>query len=336
MNKRVLFFSMVLVLAFALAGCTILTSEEAALVGTGEVEEKHIELYLNTPRSEPSVTPEPGPDDEQLPTETAKTGEQADDEAEITYTDINVQESADEEVTETEGFSEKASSAKIVSETDSPTDDRDLTPLPSEYFDDAIFFGDSVSGTIEYMDDNYGSLGKAITLVKNSYSLRAAAKWDEAGVNILRYRNAQGGPDAILAALPDVHKAFIMLGMNDITSVSDENYVELWTILVDNIRKVRPDVKIYFESLTPVTAANDGGTLNNTEIDKYNSLLRTFAADNDCNYITVGEHFKDEDGTLRAECAKPDGKHLNLTCGQTWVDILKDPANYDIDPRAGE
>lgn len=322
MKSKVLFFAAVMLLVFMLAGCTILTSEEAALVGTGEPETEKVVLYLNTPEPEQTAGQSDVNQESKLPDGSDDTSEQS--------VDVNAAEN------DVQGEADEIQEEQAETPVDSVSEERDLTPLPASFFDDAVFFGDSVSATLEYMDDHYGVLGNAITLVKDTYTLKDAANPNEKNAGTIGYGNARGGPAAILASLPNVHKAFIMLGANDIDSGSEQDYTALWTKLVEDIRKARPDMKIYIQSLTPVTAANDGGNLNNTAIDKYNEQLREFAAGNDCNYITVGEHFKNEKGALNADYARTGGKLLDLGCGQMWVDILKNPANYDIDPRTGE
>ena len=63
--------------------------------------------------------------------------------------------------------------APTLEPTPEPTPD--MSPLPPEFFDDAVFIGDSVSGTLQYYAFNSGEMGDALILAKTSYSVRAAS-----------------------------------------------------------------------------------------------------------------------------------------------------------------
>ena len=69
-------------------------------------------------------------------------------------------------------------------------------------------------------------------------------------------------------------------------------------------------------------------------VDDYNARLKDFAAENDCTFVEIGEHFKDARGQLPFEHCRDGFAHLRIDSASVWVEQLKDPANYSVSPRA--
>ena len=63
-------------------------------------------------------------------------------------------------------------------------------------------------------------------------------------------------------------------------------------------------------------------------------LNKPFAAENDCTFVEIGEHFKDARGLLPYEHCRDGFAHLRIDDAAIWAELLKDPANYSISPRA--
>ena len=68
-------------------------------------------------------------------------------------------------------------------------------------------------------------------------------------------------------------------------------------------------------------------------IDDYNERLKTFAEENDCTYVKIGEQFKNDRGLLPYEHCRDGFAHMRIDDAKIWVELLKDPANYSISPR---
>jgi hypothetical protein len=119
--------------------------------------------------------------------------------------------------------------------------------------------------------------------------------------------------------------------MNDVGSYDDGRYASLWSTLVDGIRENAPEIRIFFQSVTPMMKSLPNNALTNARIDRYNELLRDFCEENDCCYVDVASIFKDDDGTLRDELCRDGYVHLILDAGALWCAALKDPANYSRD-----
>lgn len=200
--------------------------------------------------------------------------------------------------------------------------------LDPSFFDDAVFFGDSVSAVLQYNALNENSLGNAQFYPQTGYSINAAAN----GLQLLRYRGHQMTPQNILRTV-GAKKVFIMLGLNDpINPASIDKTMSNWTKLVSNIREYVPDIRIYIQSCTPMYYDRQKDNKNNNLIDKYNDRLREFCIENDCTYVSIGEHFKDENGNLIEEFTRDKWIHLNFAGAAFWAELLKDPSNYSIPP----
>lgn len=200
--------------------------------------------------------------------------------------------------------------------------------LEPEFFDDAAFLGDSISGVLEYYGLNNTGLGKPTFLVTVDYSVQAAVD----GSMLVHYRGRDYKPEGALAAA-GVSKVYIMLGaMGDLGNYGIDKTMENWAKLIENIREKNPEIRIFIQSCTPLAA--DTLRLTNQMIDEYNARLKDFAAENDCTYVEIGEHFKDAKGLLSFENCRDGFAHLRIDSAKLWVELLKDPANYSVSPRA--
>lgn len=213
--------------------------------------------------------------------------------------------------------------------TPEPTPEVTAEPmLEPSYFDDAAFLGDSISGVLEYYGLNHDGLGKPTFLVTVDYSVQAAVD----GSMLVRYHGRDYKPEGALAAA-GVNKVFIMLGaMGDIANFGIDKTMDNWAKLVDNIREKNPEIRIFIQSCTPL--AGDTPRLTNQMVDDYNARLKDFAAENDCTFVEIGEHFKDARGQLPFEHCRDGFAHLRIDSASVWVEQLKDPANYSVSPRA--
>ena len=222
--------------------------------------------------------------------------------------------------------SPEPTAAPTAEPTPEPT--ADMSPLTADYFDDAVFIGDSGTGTLQYYAFKTGELGDALILAKTSYSVRAAVD----NVVMLSYRGRDARIERILSHW-GADKVFLMLGMNDLTVIGVDKTMEYWEQLLAAIREECPEVRVFIQSCTPVYDNGKLGELTNELVDEYNARLREFAADNDCTYVEIGAHFKNEEGSLAKEYCRDEYVHLSPMCGEIWANLLKDPANYSIPPR---
>lgn len=208
--------------------------------------------------------------------------------------------------------------------------DWDLTPLPDAWFDDAVFLGDSISFTLEKQCEATGELGEALFMNESSFNVRSAV-W---GYLQLWYQGNTYTPEDVLP-LTGAKKAFFMLGINDVGQDGGiEQTMELWEELIANIRETCPDLQIFLQSCLPMYYASEYETLNNDIINEYNAQLRAFCEENGLIFVDLADYFRDETGGVAERFTSDHYVHINFDAAALWVEQLKNPANYSVDPRS--
>ena len=93
-----------------------------------------------------------------------------------------------------------------------------------------------------------------------------------------------------------------------------------------NLRQANSDVKIYVQSLFPVSKERSDKNLygvTNERIVDYNNMLKKLCDEKGVKYIDVYSAMVTEDGVLE-DGASPDGVHPNMQYCETWVQYLRD------------
>lgn len=194
---------------------------------------------------------------------------------------------------------------------------------PSDFYNDAVFIGDSVSLKLSYYAAANSVLGSAQFLVRGSYSVFHAVN----GTMLMTYRGQEMHLEDAIAAT-GAAKVFLMLGMNDIGAYGIDRTMQNWEILLGRIRDTVPDAQIYIQSMTPVWTGGEKGGLNNYNVDLYNQRLQAFAESNDCHYVDVASYMKDATGGLATEYCSDSYVHLTDSGASAWVAVLKHFAGY--------
>ena len=204
----------------------------------------------------------------------------------------------------------------------------DMTsPKSAEWFDGAVFVGDSVTLKLDYYcQEHPEALGKASFYCAGS----------------LGYTNALWAIDDSRAVHPSYEgenhlvedcvtvtgkkNVFIMLGMNDIGMYGTEGAMNSCKQVVSNLLSKSPDANIYLQSVTPMIESAQIDSFNNTLVKEFNGLLKTYCEANGYHYLDVYSALADDKGNLPNDlCSDPDnmGLHFNDTSCQMWVDYLQ-------------
>lgn len=120
-------------------------------------------------------------------------------------------------------------------------------------------------------------------------------------------------------------KVFLMFGTNETGLYDKSEFIEDYSKVIDTIKEKMPDVKIYIQSILPITAKKSKENkynLNNEQINIYNKQLKDLAKEKDVPYLDVASVFKNKNGTL-PESWTPDGVHLNPDYYYLWTDYLE-------------
>ncbi|MDY4105011.1 MAG: GDSL-type esterase/lipase family protein [Oscillospiraceae bacterium] len=192
--------------------------------------------------------------------------------------------------------------------------------VASEWFDDALFIGDSVTlGLSLYCGEN---LGKAQFLCAGSMSATNLLS----GLIVPTFQ----GQSVSLAegvTMSGASKIYIMLGMNNIAFGVDEAAADMLTV-ISQVLEANPDVTIIIQSVTPMASTSNiaGRDLNNDNIRAYNAKMQELCQENEWYFVNVAEVMTGEDGCLRTDvCSDPNdmGIHVSAAGVAVWIDYLK-------------
>ena len=202
----------------------------------------------------------------------------------------------------------------------------------NDFFNDAVFIGDSVSlGLRNYAvnerNNNRQCLGSAQFLCAGSMGF-VNSRYAVGQKNAI-HPKYQGKEmmieDAVKAC--GAKKVFIMLGMNDFSgynrSVVKQKAIETFT----SIEKVNPEVKIYVQSVTPVTKNKEHGNFTNESIDKFNKELKAICDEYGYEFVDVASVMKDGNNSMKPEYCGDNtesgmGIHMSSKGCKAWVDYL--------------
>ncbi len=206
----------------------------------------------------------------------------------------------------------------------------DLSPLPDEWFDDAVIIGDSVSSTLEKQCLKTGDLGDVTFFVIISYSAHNAVS----GQLKIWYGNRECFPQEAVA-MAEARKVFLMLGVNDIALYGGvDKTMTFWETLMDRFAEEAPGTTVFIESCLPIYYQEQLSDWNNEIMDDYNERLKAMCRERGLVYVDLAHYFKDERNGLRLDLSWDARCHLNYEGAALWVEQLRNPENYSIDPRS--
>jgi len=189
----------------------------------------------------------------------------------------------------------------------------EMKEVSLDYFDDALFIGDSrVAGLGMYSGTN-----------ATFYAATAFQLFEYKSFKVVPTAN---GKVPIFDVMPfdKFTKVYIKVGLNELGCVSEENFISVYQELITQIRLMQPRAIIYLHAVLPVTAAKSASnnTHTNPKIASRNESIKALAAANNCYYIDASEPFVDETGALKAETTA-DGVHMYPKYMPEWIEYLR-------------
>ncbi len=175
-----------------------------------------------------------------------------------------------------------------------------------EYFDDALFIGDSRTVGIS----SYGTLKNADYFCDIGLSVYKIDDYNVGGMTVWdKLRKKQYA------------KIYVMLGINEIGN-DLEGTTAKYRRLVDGIREIQKDALIYLQANLHVSTEGETQYITNERINILNSNLQAMAdASKKIYYLDVNPIFDDANGYLTSEFAS-DGVHVLARYYATWCDWL--------------
>lgn len=204
----------------------------------------------------------------------------------------------------------------------------DMTsPKSADWFDNAVFVGDSVTLKLSYYCASHPeALGAAEFFCAGSLGYTNAL-WDIDDPEAVHpYYQGETHLTEDCAVLTGKDNVFIMLGMNDIGLYGTQGAMDSCKELIGRILKKSPDVHIYIQSVTPMIKSAQLETFNNKLVKEFDDMLKSYCEQNHYKYLDVFSALADKDGNLPDNlCSDPDsmGLHFNDTSCQMWADYLQ-------------
>lgn len=189
--------------------------------------------------------------------------------------------------------------------------------VTNDYFDDALFIGDSrTEGFVLYTGLNnihaYCSKG-----------LSVASVFEDKIVTLEGHSEKL----TVIEALQEEQyaKIYIMFGVNELGWAVDTAFTDKYGELLDQITELQPDAIIYVQNILPISAERSAtdAIYNNENVNRFNQLIEEMCKNRkNVIYLDVASGIADEEGNLPAD-ASTDGVHCNKEYCILWLNYLK-------------
>ena len=185
-----------------------------------------------------------------------------------------------------------------------------------EYFDDALFIGDSRTVGIS----EYGDLNNAIFFANTGMSVYNVFEKNVSVPQVGKLKLEQ------LLTYKKFGKIYIMLGINEL-GYNQEKTLKKYKDLLKFIQEKQSNAIIYIEANLHVTAerSNKDKTINNININKINNEISQLADNEKIFFIDINEKFDDKDGNLSSNYTQ-DNVHIYAKYYKEWSDWLSQNA----------
>lgn len=186
--------------------------------------------------------------------------------------------------------------------------------VDNSYFSDAVFIGDSrmegfrmASGITQ--GTFFTSIGMSLS------SMRSEAIIQSGSESITVAAALSGGK---------YNKVYIMLGTNDLGEYDWSSFKEGFISVMTRFRELQPDAVFYICSVIYVEESKitDTTYINNTNVDKINSILLEICEEEDLHYLNLNEILSNGYGSL-IEGASSDGVHMYETYCKQMLEYMK-------------
>lgn len=195
-----------------------------------------------------------------------------------------------------------------------PEDKSLYTTVTKDYFDDALFIGDSRTMCLEL----YGNWKNAVY-----YTMQGVSVWQILEENVAKL--SDGTSATLEKALKEKHfkKIYIMLGVNELATGTADTFCEQYKKVVDKITELQPDATIFIQSIIHVSSDKSKSEefINNPTINERNIKLYSLCDNEKIFFLDANKVLDDENGALKSEYSF-DGVHLTADYLYLWQDYL--------------
>jgi lysophospholipase L1-like esterase len=210
--------------------------------------------------------------------------------------------------------------------------------VEDSYFDGAVFIGDSISLRLQTYVEAQREIdpaffGTARFLTSQGLGIGNSLWQVSADSRHPTYEGSAMAVEDAVAAMDDVTRVYIMLGMNDIQYYDTEDFINNYRTLIYLIRSKTPGVDICIQSITPGTAGRTS-VPTNEDIFLYDLALAKLCAEYGYTYIDVASALRDDAGSLPETLCSDAGNlglHLNESAVEIWIQYLRTHAGAEPD-----
>lgn len=194
------------------------------------------------------------------------------------------------------------------------TTDYSYEKVGKEYFDDALFIGDS--RTVGMQD--YSGLTNATFLAKTGMNVYEVLedKFTEPGSNkevsvLQMLKNHKYG------------KIYFMVGINELGTGNTGTFQKAYARVLRKFRRLQPDAVIYIQGIIPVSKVKASGdaVFNNVNINDKNVAIAHLADGKNIFYLDVSGKLTDKKGYLKADYTS-DEVHMYAQYYGLWTNYL--------------
>lgn len=187
-----------------------------------------------------------------------------------------------------------------------------------DFFDDAVFIGDSITYTLWYQAEATKTIGEASFLVRGGCSLNGFVL----GYYKITYHGVEMELDDAIA-LTGAKKVFFMMGQNDLSYRTIDETMGSWEEVLASLRESDPSLDIYIQSLVPEWKEQNASNAKNEKIQEYNERLKTFAEENGCHFVEIAAYFRDNTNRMAKEYTSDYTIHINFDGADIWMQVLR-------------
>lgn len=202
-----------------------------------------------------------------------------------------------------------------VSNPDSPAIVQEITPsVDDSYFSDAAFIGDSrMEGFRMASGITQGRFFTSIGMSLSSMRSESVIQTTEGNITV-----------AAALSGDKYSKVYIMLGTNDLGEYDWDSFKEGFISVLHRFQEIQPDAIFYICSVIYVDESKIADTqyINNTNVDKINSILLDICQEESYHYLDLNEILSNGYGSL-IEGASSDGVHLYENYCKEMLKYLK-------------
>lgn len=187
--------------------------------------------------------------------------------------------------------------------------------VTENYFDDALFIGDSRTvGIKKYTDlgnaSFYSETGMSIYNIFDKKLLEPTISDEKKSLEDVLTENTYG-------------KIYLMVGINELGRGTADTYFAEYSKVIERIRQLQPEAIIFIEGNMNVTKekSDNDPIFNNVNIGIRNAKIAALANQKDIFYIDINEAVTDDEGYLMDEYTFDD-VHLKAKYYSIWKEFL--------------